>query len=220
MKQKMNYSTLLKFRASVLLGSTALILSTCFVNCSAFTSAGGGGSADSSSQASAAGDGYKVAGVGALSVPTGDAVILRLQNGLEGKAMATAGNFAKALAQLKSNLPRETNPLKSTGFDQVQLLVYAACTDLTTGGTPLMKSVYNVDPKSKVDDARAALIAAGVRMVDQYSASLASSGPTAGAVSKAFDTLVSDPSSAESTTVAFVSVCVAANTAGSSLLGF
>ena len=41
-----------------------------------------------------------------------------------------AGNFARAIAQVKPNLPQMTNPVQAaTGLDQIPLLVYGACTD-------------------------------------------------------------------------------------------
>ncbi len=169
-----------------------------------------------------AGNGMNVAGTGALSVPTGDAVVARIQNGLQGNVSSTTGNFAKALALLKPNLPQVTDPTKATGYDQVQLLAYAACSDLTTGKTPLMQSKYNVSPTATIATNQSALVMAGVQMLDQYTAGLASGGPTSAQVNTAFTSLVTQLTgdSTNTSTIAFVSVCIAANTAGSTLLGF
>src|SRR5581483_1931756 len=98
-------------------------------------SSGSGSVSGSSSGATttpAAGSGATVAGQGSLSVPVGQAIVQRLKIGLQGNVSPTAGNFAKALAQVQNNLPKVTDPTKATGFDQAQLLVYAACSDLTT----------------------------------------------------------------------------------------
>lgn len=170
-----------------------------------------------------AGAGAKVAGVGAFSVPTRDAVVARLEIGLEGNAKPTTGNFARALTQVKTNLPKLTDPLKVTGFDQVQLLVYGACSDLTTGNTPAMKAKYNVDPATGISANQSALVAAGLKMLDQHVAGLATQSPAATEINSALTSLISDLSTAtpaNTTTIAFMSVCIAANTAGSSLMGF
>jgi hypothetical protein len=177
----------------------------------------------STSAAIVAGNGANVAGSGATSVPTSSAVVARLTNGLQGNVSQTSGNFATALRQVASNLPQVTDPTKATGFDQVELLVYAACSDLTSGTTPKMKSVYGVAPGVATISATAqtALVAAGTTMLDQYAAKLASSGPTSSQVNSVLTTLVSQLSTAgDNTTVAFMTVCIAANTAGTTLLGF
>lgn len=191
-----------------------------------FVSGGGGGSTDSSSNTDAAGgvgsmsagNGANVPGTGALSVPTTNAVVQRLQNGLEGKAPSTAGNFAKALALVKTNLPTVTDPTKATGYDQVQLLAYAACSDLRA----TMQANYQVNPNGTIASNQAALVAAGVKMLDQYTAGLASQGPTASQVSQAFTNLVTTVAATQgnTSTIAFVSVCIAANVTGATMLGF
>ena len=79
-----------------------------------------------------------------VTVPTTTGIVSRIQNSLG--VMSTAGNFQRALGQVRTNLPNSTDVKKVAGFDQAQLLVYAACSDLTTGTTSLMKSRYNVDP--------------------------------------------------------------------------
>lgn len=170
----------------------------------------------------AAGAGEKVSGVGASSVPTTEAVVVRIENGLEGIAKPTTGNFAKALAQVRSNLPKLTDPTKASGFDQVQLLAYAACTDLASGNQPAMQSQYKINPRTNPAENRAALITAGLRILDRHTAGLASQGPTRAQVNEALDKLVSEMAGnqANTSTMAFVSVCIAATTAGSTLLGF
>jgi hypothetical protein len=188
-----------------------------FNNCSMGHSAKNGQNSSSSTGGDDGTEAYVITGTGALGVPTGDALAARLVNGMEGSVSSGSGNFAKAFNAMKANLPKVTDPTKATGFDQSQLLVYAACSDLTTGGTPIMQSKYGV---SKTGTGMAPkIVAAGVRMMDQYTAGLASQGPTSADVSQALNDLVSKMG-AKSNTMVFMAVCVAANTAGSSLMSF
>jgi len=168
------------------------------------------------------GDGSTVPGKGALSVPTADGVVARIQNGLEKSVSSTTGNFARALTQVKGNLPKVTNPLKATGYDQIQLLAYAACSDLTTGTTPIMQSRYNINRNGTIASNQQALIAAGVRMLDKHVAGLASQSEASVKVNAALTKLVQDVAAGagNTATIAFMSVCIAANTAGSSMMGF
>jgi hypothetical protein len=153
-------------------------------------------------------------------IPTNGSVANRIANGLENSVVMTKGNFSTALTQVSTNLPKVTDITKASGFDQVELLVYAACADLTTGGTPLMKSKYNVDPAATVTANQAALVAAGMRMLDQHTAALASQGPASGQLTTILTNLVQAEVTAASTSkIAFMSVCIAANTAGSAMLG-
>lgn len=175
----------------------------------------------------AAGNGQKVQGVGALSVPTAPALISRITNGLEGQVNPTLGNFAAALRNLESNLPKVTDPTKASGFDNSQLLIYAACSDLTTGTTPKMQSVYNVPVTGTVAASQSQLMAAGMRILDKYTAGIASQSSATSEVQAALTKLVqdlipisNDPSEKVNMQVAFMSMCIAANTAGSSLLSF
>ena len=155
-----------------------------------------------------------------IMIPTSTAVVGRIENGLEGRARSTQGNFRNALRQVRTNLPKVTNINNASGFDQIQLLVYAACSDLTTGGTPAMQSVYNVQPGASVATNQAALVSAGVRMLDKHVAGLASQGPDSAQVTTIFTNLVQAQVAASATSkMAFMTVCIAANTAGSTLLG-
>jgi hypothetical protein len=155
-----------------------------------------------------------------VAVPTGEAVISRLQNGLESNAMRTQGNFATSISQLGSNLPRVTNVNSAAGYDQLQLLVYAACADLTQNGK--MQSSYNIVPGNTIAQNQAALIATGLRMLDQHTGGIASQGPAGDVtnVTTILTTLITAQANAGSTsTMAFMTVCIAANTAGITLLG-
>lgn len=160
----------------------------------------------------------------AASVPTGDAVVVRLQNGLQKNVSSIKGNFAKALVNIKANLPKVSDPTQATGYDQIELLAYAACSDLTTGNPSLMQSTYNVNPTATIATNQSALIAAGVKMLNTYTAGLASSGPTASQVTGVFQILLSqltsDTTDKNTSTIAFMSVCIAANTAGTTLMSF
>lgn len=168
------------------------------------------------------GGGATVTGKGAFSVPTSEGLVMRLQNGLDGNAKATAGNFARAFGQVKKNLPQLANPIKATGFDQVQLLVFGACSDLTTGTTPLMFSKYAVDPKLSITANQNSLVSAGLRMLDRHTAGLASQSLAAPKIKAALTNLTTQLSvnGGNTSIIAFMSVCIAANTVGSSLLGF
>lgn len=190
--------------------------------CSMGKTAKNSGSSEASSTGVGAGGGASVPGHGALSVPTADALVIRITNGLQGNVSPTAGNFKSSLAQVKNNLPKVTDPTKATGFDQAQLLVYAACSDLTTGNPGLMASKYNVTKNATIANNKAALIQAGVTMLDQYTAGLASQGPTAANVVSAYDALIQKiaADAGNNSTIAFMSVCIAANTAGSTLMSF
>ncbi len=158
--------------------------------------------------------------VGVLA-PTGEGVAARIENGLEKNAVSTTGSFAKSLAQVKTNLPRTANVMEASGFDQVQLLVYAACADLTTGGTPKMQTVYNVLGSGTIASNQAALVAAGMRMLDQHTAKIASQGSASAALTTIFTNLVQSQAAVGTNTskIAFVAVCIAANTAGVTMLG-
>lgn len=184
---------------------------------------GGGGIVnDGGGVNSGAGAGAGVSGKGSLTAPTAEAVIVRIQNGLESSVSPQAGNFARTLAQVKSNLPKVTDPLKSTGFDQVQLLAYGACSDLTTGNTPIMQTKYGVTKAGAIAAQQAALVAAGVKMLDQHVAGLASQSSATAAVNAAFTSLVQKVAAVQgnTSTIAFMAVCIAANTAGSSMMSF
>lgn len=185
-------------------------------------SGGGGIINDGGGVNSGAGAGAGVAGKGSLTAPTAEAVIVRIQNGLENSVNPQTANFARTLAQVKSNLPKLTDPLKSSGFDQVQLLAYGACSDLTTGNTPLMQSKYGVTKAGTIAAQQTALVAAGVKMLDQHVAGLASQSSASAAVNAAFASLVQKVAAVQgnTSTIAFMAVCIAANTAGSSMMSF
>lgn len=154
-------------------------------------------------------------------VPTGPGVVSRIENGLEKTVSATKSNFGKALGQLKTNLPKTSDVTGASGFDQVELLVYAACSDLTTGTTPLMQSKYNIQPNAAIATNQSALVAAGMRMLDQHTAGLASQGPGSAQVATILTTLVQNQAAVGSntSTIAFMAVCMAANTAATTMLG-
>jgi len=212
----MNKQTLIGF---------ALVTAQLLTGCSKFfgqTAASSSAVQSQSTVAIAAGGGASVAGTGAASVPTADAVVARIRNGLDGNVTPARGGFAQTLAQVNSNLPKVSDPTKASGFDQVELLVYGACSDLTTGSTPLMKSAYDVDPKVSISANQSSLIAAGMAMLDKHTAGLASKGPPNIQVKAALTTLIQQiaSDSNNNSTIAFMSVCTAANTAGVAMLGF
>lgn len=155
-----------------------------------------------------------VPGVPGAAVPTKDAIIARIQTGLEGKANPTLRNFRAAILQLSVNLPQDTNPNLATGLDQVPLLAYAACSDV-------LPSAYGITGSS-IPAARGALIAAGVKIVDAHTAGLGSSGPLAPQVAQIFGKLVDENTrvAGETVQMAFISVCMTASTFGAQMMGF
>jgi hypothetical protein len=150
--------------------------------------------------------------------PSAEAAVGRIANGFEGNTPPTQGNFSQAIASVKSNLPKVTNVNSASGYDQVELLAYAACADLVDGGQ--ISSVYGVQGSQSVTSQQAALVAAGVRILDNHTANLASQGPNAAAVATALTNLVTlEATNAANSKMAFMTVCIAASTAGSTLLG-
>jgi hypothetical protein len=152
------------------------------------------------------------------SVPSMMAVVGRIQKGLP-NVSSSAGNFKNVLAQVQTNLPSVTDPTKATGMDQIPLLIYGACSDISTG---LMSSVYNVNSNNSVASNMAPLVAAGVQIVNLHVANLAAAGtPLNAQVSAIFTTLVNSDISAGATTAqTFNSVCLAANSFGVGMTGF
>jgi hypothetical protein len=152
------------------------------------------------------------------SVPSMAGVVGRIQKGLP-NVSSTTGNFAKVLAQVQTNLPSVTDPTKATGMDQIPVLIYGACSDISTS---LMSSVYKVNSSTSVSANMAPLVAAGVTMVNLHVANLAAAGtPLNAQVSAVFTTLVNSDISAGATTAqAFNSVCLAANSFGVGMTGF
>lgn len=156
-----------------------------------------------------------------IAVPTAQSVAARIQNGLGGLVLPTAGNFQRGLAAVRTNLPKVPDVTKAAGFDQIQLLSYAACSDLTTGATPLMRTRYNVNPTATIATNQAALIAAGMAILDAHTGGLASQGPNAAQVTTVLTNLVQQQAAVgtNTSTIAFMAVCIAANTAATTMLG-
>jgi hypothetical protein len=153
-----------------------------------------------------------------VTVPTGTAAVGRIQNGLEGLVKPTQGNFQRSLAQVRTNLPKSTDVTAAAGYDQIELLVYSACSDLTSGSVPLMQSKYGIQPSATVTANQAALVAAGMRMLDQHTAGIASQGSASAQLTTIFTGLVL-AQTGNTSKMAFMTVCIAANTAGTALLG-
>ncbi len=173
----------------------------------------GGGSPDSGLP----GDpGTDLPGVGSASAPTADAVIGRIRNTLIG-VDPLAGNFAKAVAQVKPNLPQLTNPVQATGLDQIPLLVYGACTDAKLAS-------YSVPTTGTISANSTALVAAGMKMLDAGLAGLASQGASSADFQAALQALVStlaaDKTTTQTMTTSFIAVCMASTTAAVSMVGY
>ena len=160
--------------------------------------------------------GTDLPGLGSASAPTADAVIGRIRNTLTG-VDPLAGNFARAIAQVKPNLPQMTNPVQATGLDQIPLLVYGACTDAKL-------ATYGVPTTGTITANSAALVAAGMKMLDAGLAGLASQGASSADFQAALQALVStlaaDKSATQTITTSFIAVCMAATTAAVSMVGY
>jgi hypothetical protein len=174
---------------------------------------GGGGPPDSGLPPE---PGTDLPGLGSASAPTADAVIGRIRNTLIG-VDPLLGNFAKAIAQVKPNLPQMTNPVQATGLDQIPLLVYAACTDTKLAS-------YSVPTTGTVSANSAALVAAGMKMLDGGLAGLASQGSSSVDFQAALQALVStlgaDKATTQTMTTSFIAVCMASTTAAVSMAGY
>lgn len=160
--------------------------------------------------------GTDLPGIGSASAPTADAVIGRIRNTLVG-VDPLAANFAKAIAQVKPNLPQMTNPVQATGLDQIPLLVYGACTDAKL-------ATYSVPTTGTITANSAALVAAGMKMLDAGLAGLASQGASSADFQAGLQTLVStlaaDKTTTQTMTTSFIAVCMASTTAAVSMVGY
>ena len=191
----------------------ALVASLAIAACAPASQSAGGGSPDPGPPPE---PGTDLPGLGSASAPTADAVIGRVRNTLIG-VDPLAGNFAKAIAQVKPNLPQMTNPVQATGLDQIPLLVYAACTDAKLAS-------YNVPTTGTISANSTALVAAGMTMLDTGLAGLASQGASSGDFQAALQTLVStlaaDKATTQTMTTSFIAVCMASTTAAVSMAGY
>ena len=160
--------------------------------------------------------GTDLPGLGSASAPTADAVIGRIQNTLVG-VDPLAGNFARAIAQVKPNLPQMTNPVQATGLDQIPLLVYGACTDAKL-------TSYNVPTTGTITANSPALVAAGMKMLDTGLGGLATQGASSAdfqaALQNLVTTLAADKAATQTMTTSFIAVCMASTTAAVSMVGY
>jgi hypothetical protein len=167
-----------------------------------------------------AGTGSTLPGVGALSMPTANATVQRIINGLEGHVQVVAdnNNMAFAYRNLSGQLSNSADPTHFTGGDTTMLIAYAACTAVSGQ----MNTIYGVNGSLTVAANKTALVNAGMRILDHYLANLASQGSASTQVKAALNATVAQSISngVSSSTMAFVTVCTAANTAGSTLMGF
>lgn len=171
-----------------------------------------------------------------MFVPTANAVITRLNKGLSampaGSSSPVPGfqcqqgnNCSKALSNVMGNLPYNSNPLLATGLDQIPLLVYAGCNDLTLSNYGVATSNTTVAAQTQN------LINAGVGFVNAHVGGLASSGALNSQVTAVFQTLITSnasafaaqspvPSVATQIKQDFYSICMAANSFGIAMTGF
>ncbi len=202
----------MKRTSLLLLAALVASLATIAACAPAYTSAGGGPPDPGPPPE----PGTDLPGLGSASAPTADAVIGRIRNTLIG-VDPLAGNFAKAIAQVKPNLPQMTNPVQATGLDQIPLLVYAACTDAKLAS-------YSVPTTGTISANSAPLVAAGMTMLDAGLAGLASQGASSADFQAALQTLVStlaaDKATTQTMTTSFIAVCMASTTAAVSMAGY
>jgi hypothetical protein len=159
------------------------------------------------------GQGGSVTGTGATACPTALGIVTQLQNVL-GVSVST-GNTKLAYALVSANLPQTTDCTKSVGYDAAQLLGYAACSDLTTGNTPVAQSKYNVTLNGTLAANKTALLAAGVTMLNGYTGGVAGSSSATTGINAALTTLITPTNGTDATSkIAFMNVCLAATTAG------
>lgn len=159
-------------------------------------------------------DAVGVVGVPGATVPTGPAMILRIQTALENNASPLAGNFARTIASLSTNLPKLPNPLKATGADQASLLAYAACSDV-------LASTYSVNITQSIAAQKTNIIAAGKRILDRCTAGLTTSGAMSTEVTAALTELVEKNAlvTGETTEMAWISSCYTSVTVCTQFLG-
>jgi hypothetical protein len=167
----------------------------------------------------AAGIGCQLQGSGASSVPTAKGLMFRIENAMGLSAATTASSLRTTYGQIMPDLSNAADPTQFSGGDGNMMLAYAACVDSITINNPS----WGLTAKNPASNAanQAALIAAGMKIMDQYTAGLASGGSNSAQVQTAITNIVSN-SISDGATVreAFITVCTAANTAGSTLLGF
>jgi hypothetical protein len=182
-----------------------------------------------------------IPGTGSTSVPTADAVATRIEVGLQGNVSRTAGSFSTAFNQFSRNLANVTNPLEATGYENISLIVYAACTDINStiaARTPTSSPPgYGVTFGGTLAAQSANLISAGIQMVNQHTGGLASSDPALNTQVRAVfqnllnahagtappagsEYVVVNPATSRNTQSAFVSICMAANVFGVTGRGF
>ena len=157
-----------------------------------------------------------IAGCGSMLVPTTWAVWTRIVKVLSAAGVdSEQGNFGTTLIQLFTSLPNSANPTIATGYSQIPLLVYSACSDANP-------SFYNVNTSTSVAANSTALVNAGVAMLNAHVGNLAAAGTSLNTqVAAVFTTLVNADISAGATTqMTFVSVCTTANTFGVEMTGF
>ncbi len=160
--------------------------------------------------------GGSTSGYGSVRIPDADTIGARLVMGLEGNvSLDPTTTTGKAFKAMYGGLPQQPNPNSATGVDQVPILIYTACASVKP-------SSYSIDTSQSVTNSRAALIAAGLRMLNLHVGGLLSQDSSLNSqVSTAFGSLVdSDSAAGASTQTTFISVCMAANTYGIVMKGF
>ena len=162
-----------------------------------------------------AGIGATLSGTGALSVPTTNGIISRVINGVGGRASVHSLSFELATRNFAANLSNSTDPTQLNGADMNMLLAYSACVD--AGAT----TFGHINTSKTVAQNQVALVTLGMSIMDSYLAGLASGGAASAQLQTTFNNIVSQSIANGATPqMAYVTVCTAAVTAGSTMLGF
>jgi hypothetical protein len=225
MKQYMNKSNLVLAALALL---SAPILAFTFQGCSGGLSqgnsvtassttpaGGGGGGTTPPSNPVVAGAGSTTAGKGAVTCPTAGGIVQKVESAL-GVSITGKTNTATAYTALFSNLPQTSDCTKAVGYDNAQLFIYAACSDLAAQTAPL-----GVTITGSITTQQTNLINAGLKIVDNYTGGLGSGSTATSGITTALTNLVTGvgATAAPATTkVAFMDVCIAASTAGALLI--
>jgi hypothetical protein len=172
--------------------------------------------------------------------PTADALVGRIEKGINGVGMAdyssgalkalntpigvshlAAGtNCLSAYKQVGANLNNNPNPNKANIGAPITQLIFSCCSDVVKGGKLAAFGVTAraSDPLTGANQGQVA--AAGVKILDQYTAGLASNGPMAKDAAKVFADQLSASPAGTRVEDAFAHVCLAAVAYGATMTGF
>jgi hypothetical protein len=156
-------------------------------------------------------------------VPTAKAIIGRLE-AVMGVAQSSQFYFNKASGTLTPTIAYSTDPTMFAGADSNMALAYAACVDNRSGAKFGINMKLNIATPADQVTLQPQLVAAGLQILDLYTGGLANQGAAKPQLTAAFNAIVAQSianvPNGTTTQMAWISVCTAANTAGTTLLGF